>query len=92
MRNRNTPDDFWRRVDQAGDCWVWTGSKTPHGYGTVRWAGDVRQVRALAPQVIAANRELDQIVEAARVRVPVAHTHTKRIASVVETVLTGRTR
>lgn len=53
--------------------------------------GDVRQVRALAPQVIAANRELDQIVEAARVRVPAAHTHTKRIASTVETVLTGRT-
>lgn len=37
---RNTPERFWRRVDQAGDCWVWTGSKTPHGYGTVRWSGD----------------------------------------------------
>lgn len=55
-------------------------------------AGDVRTVRALAPQVIAANRELDEAVAAARVRVPAAHTHTKRIASAVETALTGRTR
>lgn len=38
--NRNTPERFWRRVDQAGECWPWTGSKTPDGYGTVRWAGD----------------------------------------------------
>ena len=25
---------FWRFVDQTGDCWEWTGSKLPRGYGT----------------------------------------------------------
>lgn len=27
-------DRFWRKVDKTGDCWVWTGSVTPRGYGT----------------------------------------------------------
>lgn len=28
-----TPDDlFWQRVD-IGDCWEWTGSRLPNGYG-----------------------------------------------------------
>jgi hypothetical protein len=24
---------FWSRVDASGDCWEWTGSKLPTGYG-----------------------------------------------------------
>ena len=26
---------FWRRVDQTGACWVWTGAHFPFGYGCV---------------------------------------------------------
>ena len=54
--------------------------------------GDTRSVRALAPQVQAADRACDEAVERASTRRAAAHTHTKRIASVVETVLTGRAR
>ena len=24
---------FWSRVDKSGECWVWTGGRTDHGYG-----------------------------------------------------------
>lgn len=24
---------FWEKVDTSGDCWIWTGSKNPNGYG-----------------------------------------------------------
>lgn len=24
---------FWRRVDTSGECWLWTGGTTTHGYG-----------------------------------------------------------
>src|SRR5262245_21566157 len=27
---------FWRRVDKSGDCWLWTGTKTINGYGSLR--------------------------------------------------------
>ena len=26
---------FWAKVDTSGDCWVWTGYRTPKGYGQV---------------------------------------------------------
>ena len=29
--------DRWEeRVDKSGDCWLWTGAKTSHGYGQLR--------------------------------------------------------
>ena len=29
-----TPEErFWPKVDKTGDCWLWTGSITPNGYG-----------------------------------------------------------
>lgn len=24
---------FWSKVDQSGDCWIWTGSRYKNGYG-----------------------------------------------------------
>lgn len=24
---------FWVQVDKSGDCWLWTGAKSPSGYG-----------------------------------------------------------
>ena len=30
---------FWRKVDKAGDCWLWTGAKMANGYGRLRIGG-----------------------------------------------------
>jgi hypothetical protein len=34
---RITPiaDRFWPKVDRSGECWVWTASKMPDGYGQI---------------------------------------------------------
>lgn len=32
-------DAFWSRVDTSGDCLVWTGAKTPKGYGVLTLNG-----------------------------------------------------
>jgi hypothetical protein len=24
---------FWKHVDATGSCWIWTGARTPYGYG-----------------------------------------------------------
>lgn len=29
-------DRFWKHVDKAGDCWVWTAYIAPHGYGALQ--------------------------------------------------------
>lgn len=31
---RPVEERFWEKVDASGDCWEWTGSQTPTGYGT----------------------------------------------------------
>jgi hypothetical protein len=30
---RTAEDRFWENVDGSGDCWEWTGTKLPTGYG-----------------------------------------------------------
>lgn len=35
----NTPDDFWKRVDKSGECWIWTGQLKNEGYGSFRMNG-----------------------------------------------------
>lgn len=30
---------FWSKVDQSGDCWLWTGSKDKKGYGFLKVSG-----------------------------------------------------
>ena len=41
MVRASQPSDVWRRVDQRGpdECWEWTGSRIPSGYGTVSYQG-----------------------------------------------------
>lgn len=29
----NIEERFWARVDKTGDCWLWRGAPTTHGYG-----------------------------------------------------------
>jgi hypothetical protein len=26
-------DHFWSLVDKSGECWIWTGTRDPQGYG-----------------------------------------------------------
>jgi hypothetical protein len=34
MSKRTTPQlRFWRKVDTSGDCWIWTATLIPRGYG-----------------------------------------------------------
>lgn len=30
---RTVEERFWAKVDKSGDCWLWTGARTPNGYG-----------------------------------------------------------
>jgi hypothetical protein len=46
MRKRNRvyvtlpiQDRFWPKVDKSGDCWLWTGAKTPFGHGVMAKPG-----------------------------------------------------
>lgn len=51
---KNTPDDFWRKVDRSGPvlvhverlgpCWLWTAARDGRGYGFISYQG--RQYRA----------------------------------------------
>lgn len=34
-RTRPLMERFWEKVDMSGDCWVWTGSCSPWGYGQI---------------------------------------------------------
>lgn len=46
MRNRDrpAPDRFWEKVDQSGECWLWTGGTSTNGYG--RFSVNGRMVNA----------------------------------------------
>ena len=33
------PDRFWSKVDKSGECWEWTGSLSPEGYGRISVGG-----------------------------------------------------
>ena len=49
-RKRTTAEEVWSRVDIRGedDCWVWTGARSPAGYGIISWRGARVNVHRLA--------------------------------------------
>lgn len=34
-KGRSFEERFWSFVDKSGECWLWTGHKSPSGYGTI---------------------------------------------------------
>ena len=32
-------DRYWSHVDTSGDCWLWTGARSPLGYGRMKAEG-----------------------------------------------------
>ena len=51
-RPRKTPEErFWAKVDKSGDCWIWTGGKNKHGYGTFGFQGKVQKAHRVAWQL-----------------------------------------
>lgn len=41
MPGSSIDDRFWRKVDTRGDCWEWTASRTPAGYGKFAIGGNM---------------------------------------------------
>lgn len=39
---------FWAKVDKSGDCWVWTGYRSPLGYGRITVNKHPRQAHGIA--------------------------------------------
>lgn len=44
-----TPQErFWAKVDQSGDCWLWTAFTNPKGYGMFKLAGRAQLAHRVA--------------------------------------------
>lgn len=39
VKAKPVSERFWPKVDKSGDCWEWTASKTPYGYGHFNHSG-----------------------------------------------------
>lgn len=47
-RPYNTASDFWDRVNKEGECWEWTLSCSPSGYGKATWKNKTWRSHRLA--------------------------------------------
>ena len=43
---------LWSKVDKSGDCWIWTGSVTSGGYGSLLWNGRARQAHQVVYELL----------------------------------------
>ncbi len=50
MSAKNTPENFWSRVDIGvpSACWEWQGARTSSGYGSLSWHGQHVQAHRVA--------------------------------------------
>jgi hypothetical protein len=59
------PDRFWAKVDDSGECWLWTASLDPCGYGQFFYDGRPRKAHRVAYESecgpIPAGLELDHL-------------------------------
>jgi len=42
---------FWSKVIKTDGCWLWTGSKNPHGYGGFRYCGRLIMAHRFAYEI-----------------------------------------
>jgi hypothetical protein len=60
----DSAERFWSKVEQSGDCWLWTGGKS-RGYGQFWWDGQMRPAHRVSFTArvgeIAAGLELDHL-------------------------------
>lgn len=65
VRYNNDRDRFWAKVDKSGDCWLWTASTGPFGYGQFNTGRTIVRSHRLAYELmvgaIPAGKELDHI-------------------------------
>lgn len=45
-------DRFWPKVDASGDCWLWTASRFPDGYGSFSVNGRARGAHRVAYELL----------------------------------------
>lgn len=43
---------LWERLDQTGECWLWTGPKFKSGYGNVKWDSRCRKVHQIVWELL----------------------------------------
>lgn len=46
-----TQERFWGRVEMTSSCWLWTGSRDRHGYGSLYWSGSTRRAHRVAYEI-----------------------------------------
>jgi hypothetical protein len=61
MSRKNTPADFWNRVNVCGpdECWEWSGATNSGGYGTISWSGAVVVTHRVAYMLARGNIRLE---------------------------------
>ncbi len=43
--------NFWKKVDKSGDCWLWTASKNIHGYGKFNINGKMKSSHRVSCEI-----------------------------------------
>lgn len=82
---------FWSRVDSSADCWLWTKTITPKGYGRVRWDGRLQPAHVVAKAMLSGFPvERLQHDHLCRTRACVNPTHIERVDGRTN-LLRGRT-
>lgn len=51
FKRRTLEERFWAKVEKTETCWLWTGTRTPDGYGKINIQHDGRSVKVYAHRV-----------------------------------------
>jgi hypothetical protein len=82
MHKRNPQMRFWRKVDTSGDCWIWTATLIPRGYGRFWLDGKQRLAHRVAYEwLIGSIPETLEIDHLCRVRACVNPDHLEPVTA-----------
>ena len=84
MPRTRTIEEFWERVDASGDCWMWTGAKSPNGYG--RWGDNLYAHRVSWEYLVGPIENGLHMDHLCRVRLCVNPDHLETVAQRVNTL------